>query len=116
MSEELANISCEPCSGDVPPLEGEELKTYEQKLSSDWEVMEGHHLTRSYSFPDFRTALEFTNQVGELAEDMNHHPDITLTWGEVQITIWTHEIDGLSEIDFVFAARAEQLFDEREDG
>lgn len=107
---DLADIACEPCSGDVPPLEGEELREYEDQLSDDWDVVEDHHLERTFSFPDFESALSFTNEVGALAERVNHHPDIYLTWGEVKITIWTHEIDGLSETDFVFSAKTERIY------
>jgi 4a-hydroxytetrahydrobiopterin dehydratase len=68
-----------------------------------------HHLRKAFSFPDFVTALRFTNQVGELAEAEGHHPDIRLTWGRVEIEIFTHKIDGLTESDFILAARIDRL-------
>jgi 4a-hydroxytetrahydrobiopterin dehydratase len=67
-----------------------------------------HHLEKEYKFRNFQEALDFTNHVGELAERQNHHPDIYLAWGKVRLTIWTHKIDGLTESDFVFAAKADQ--------
>ncbi len=73
-----------------------------------WRVVDGHHLEKSYEFPDFRQALDFTNQDGELAEEQNHHPDLFLAWGKVKVSIWTHKIDGLTESDFVFAAKADR--------
>jgi len=81
-----------------------------EKLDTGWEMIEGHHLERCFSFPDFRAALEFTVQVGELAEQVHHHPDIHLSWGRVKVLLWTHKIDGLSEADFIFAAKVDRSF------
>jgi 4a-hydroxytetrahydrobiopterin dehydratase len=105
---ELAQQQCVPCQGGVPPLRGEELKTLAGKLDGGWRVVDEHHLEKEYKFGNFREALDFTNRVGELAERQNHHPDIYLAWGKVRLTIWTHKIDGLTESDFVFAAKADQ--------
>ncbi len=105
---ELAQKECIPCKGGVPPLEGAELDALIEKLGNGWSVVDEHHLEKLYEFEDFRQALEFTNRVGELAEEQNHHPDLYLTWGKVKITVWTHKIDGLTESDFVFAAKADQ--------
>jgi len=90
-------------------LKGSELKRLAGELGGDWRVVEEHHLEKDYEFPDFRSALDFTNKVGELGEAAQHHPDIYLAWGKVKLTLWTHKIDGLSESDFVFAAKADQL-------
>ena len=106
---ELAEKECVPCKGGVPPLKGEELKSYLDKLKHDWKVIGEHHLEKEFTFKNFREALAFTNQVGELAEAQNHHPDIYLAWGKVKVTIWTHKIDGLTESDFVLAAKIESL-------
>lgn len=111
MSTRLSQMQCVPCRGGVPPLEGEELERLHSELESGWQLVDGHHLDKEFEFPDFRTALDFTNRVGELAEAQNHHPDIYLTWGRVRVTIWTHKIDGLTESDFVFAAKTEGLAD-----
>ena len=106
--QELADKQCIPCRGGIPPLTTDEIRPLALQLP-DWEVVDGHHLDRSYKFKDFREALEFTNRVGELAEEQGHHPDVYLAWGKVGIQLWTHKIDGLSESDFVMAAKVERL-------
>ncbi|HEY3857415.1 MAG TPA: 4a-hydroxytetrahydrobiopterin dehydratase [Verrucomicrobiae bacterium] len=105
----LAEKVCVPCKGGVPPLAGDELKNLAGQLGNDWHVIDEHHLEREFKFKDFRAALDFTNRVGELAEQWNHHPDIYLAWGKVKLTLWTHKIDGLTESDFIFAAKVNQL-------
>lgn len=106
---DLASKECVPCKGGVPPLKGQELVVLHTQLSNDWQVLNEHHLEKEYKFKNFREALAFTNRVGDLAEQQGHHPDIFLAWGKVKLTIWTHKIDGLTESDFVFAAKADQL-------
>jgi len=106
---ELAEKECVPCKGGVPPLRGGELAKLAKQLNSGWQAVKEHHLEKEYKFKDFREALEFTNKVGSLAEAQGHHPDIYLAWGKVRLTIWTHKIDGLTESDFVFAAKADRL-------
>ncbi len=110
MSIPLAQQQCIPCRGGVPPLEGQALEALEHELGADWRVVDGHHLEKEYRFPDFVTALGFVNRVGELAEEQNHHPDLFLAWGRAVVQIWTHKIDGLTESDFVFAAKTETLY------
>jgi 4a-hydroxytetrahydrobiopterin dehydratase len=105
----LAAKTCVPCRGGVPPLTGPELAALAAQVK-DWQVVGEHHIKKSFKFPDFRKALEFTNRVGELAEQQGHHPDIFLAWGRVDITIWTHKIDGLTESDFILAAKIDQLY------
>jgi 4a-hydroxytetrahydrobiopterin dehydratase len=105
----LAEKHCVPCRGDVPALKGEALETMKAQVP-DWQVVDGHHLTRSFPFPDFKTALAFVNRVGATAEEEGHHPDVFLAWGKVDIKIWTHKIDGLTESDFILAAKADQLY------
>ena len=106
---DLADKECVPCKGGVPPLAGEELEALQEQLDESWRVVDGHHLEREYRFKNFKLALEFTNRVGEMAEAQNHHPDIHLAWGRVGVTIWTHKIDGLTESDFIFAAKTDAL-------
>jgi 4a-hydroxytetrahydrobiopterin dehydratase len=107
----LAEKECVPCKGGVPRLEGSELKRLTNELGGGWKVVDGHHLEKEYKFKNFREALAFTNKVGELAESQGHHPDIFLAWGLVKLTIWTHKVDGLTESDFILAAKADQLFE-----
>ena len=106
---ELAAKQCIPCRGGVPPLEGDELQALRTQLGGDWTVIDDHHLEKAYRFDDFRQALDFTVRIGEMAEEQDHHPDIFLTWGKAKVTIWTHKINGLTESDFVFAAKADAL-------
>jgi 4a-hydroxytetrahydrobiopterin dehydratase len=106
---DLAAKQCVPCRGGVPPLAGEALEALRAELGGDWRVVDGHHLEKEYRFKNFREALAFTNRVGELAEEQGHHPDIYLAWGKVRVTIWTHKIDGLTESDFIFAAKSDRL-------
>jgi 4a-hydroxytetrahydrobiopterin dehydratase len=105
---ELADKQCVPCKGGVPPLRGKELEKFQAELPQ-WTVTNEHHLHRDFRFPDFKQALEFVNRVGEIAELQGHHPDILLKWGKVEITLWTHKIDGLTESDFIMAAKIERL-------
>ena len=93
-------------SGDDPsPLKGPALAELVEQFGQGWEVVHQHHLERSFRFPDFRSALDFTNRIGRLAEEQQHHPDIHLAWGEVRVQIHTHKIDALSAADFILAAR-----------
>ena len=105
----LAEKECVPCKGGMPALKGDALKDFEDQLKGGWRVVNEHHLEKEYKFKDFREALTFTNKVGELAEAQGHHPDIYLAWGKVKLTIWTHKIDGLTESDFVLAAKIDKL-------
>jgi len=106
---DLAAKECIPCKGGVPPLAGAALRELQTELGGGWQVVDEHHLEKEYRFANFLEALAFTNRVGEMAEDQSHHPDIFLAWGRVKVTIWTHKIDGLTESDFVFAAKCERL-------
>ena len=105
---DLAKKTCIPCKGGVPPLKGEKLDDLLEKLKNNWKIIKEHHLKKEYSFKNFKEALDFTIKVGELAENQGHHPDIFLAWGKVKLTIWTHKIDGLTESDFIFAAKADK--------
>ena len=93
----------------MPPLKGDSLAKLAGELGGGWQVVAEHHLQKEYKFKDFREALAFTNKVGALAEAQQHHPDIYLAWGKVKLTVWTHKIDGLTESDFVMAAKSDKL-------
>ena len=105
----LAEKQCKPCMGGVPPLAGEELARLQGQLQG-WQVVGGHHLQKMFAFPDFVQALAFVNRVGGLAEREGHHPDLYLAWGRVEAKIWTHKIDGLTESDFILAAKIEAQY------
>jgi len=103
-----ASKTCVPCRGGVPPLAGEELAKLAREVPQ-WKIVDGHHITRSFAFPDFAQALAFVNKVGAIAEEQGHHPDIFLTWGKADVTTWTHKINGLTESDFILAAKIDRL-------
>jgi len=105
----LADQHCVPCRGGVPPLKREQLEKMKAQ-TPEWQVVDEHHLTRSFKFPDFKTALDFVNRVGAIAEQEGHHPDLYLAWGKVDVKIWTHKIDGLTDSDFVLAAKIDREF------
>ena len=100
---------CVPCQGGMPPLKGKKLKTLQNQLGNDWKVIDEHHLEKEWELDDFQTALDFTNRIGSLAEEQGHHPDIYLTWGKVGIKLWTHKIDGLTDSDFILAAKIDSI-------
>src|SRR4051812_19584209 len=100
----LSAKTCIPCRGGVPPLTSDEIKPLAAQVAN-WSVANNHHLEREFKFPDFKEALDFTNKIGAIAEEQGHHPDIFLAWGKVDVKIWTHKIDGLTESDFILAAK-----------
>jgi len=108
MTEDLAKKHCVPCRGGIPPLKGSQITELMELLGMGWQAVEEHHLEKEYTFEDFAQALDFTNRVGAIAEAEGHHPDIYLSWGRVRLTIWTHKIDGLTESDFILAAKADE--------
>jgi 4a-hydroxytetrahydrobiopterin dehydratase len=105
----LASKTCVPCRGDTPPLQGAELRALHPQVP-EWAVIDEQRLRRNFGFPDFKQALDFVNRVGAVAEQQGHHPDILLAWGKAEITMWTHAIQGLSESDFIMAAKIDQLY------
>ena len=106
---ELASKTCVPCRGGVPALKGEHLHNYSHQLPQ-WNGVEEHHITRTFTFPDFKDALDFVNRVGAVAEEQGHHPDLLPTWGKVEVTLWTHKVNGLTESDFIMAAKIDSLY------
>jgi 4a-hydroxytetrahydrobiopterin dehydratase len=105
----LAEKHCVPCRGGTPPLRGAELESLRSQVT-DWQVVNEHHLAKSFTFPDFQKALDFVNRVGAIAEQEGHHPDLHLAWGKVGVETWTHKIDGLTESDFVLAAKIDRAY------
>lgn len=107
--ESLANRRCVPCRGGSPPLGEAEIGPLLMQLGGGWSVIEGRRLEREFAFKNFREALDFTNRVGQIAEAEGHHPDICLSWGKAKVTLYTHKIGGLSESDFIMAAKISQI-------
>jgi len=105
----LIQKRCVPCKGGVPPLRGQELQELSAQIP-EWKVIADHHLTKTFVFPDFKTALAFVNRAGAVAEAEGHHPDLLLTWGRVDVKTYTHKIDGLTESDFILAAKIDREF------
>ena len=105
---ELAEKTCVPCRGGVPPLTADQIRPLQAQVK-EWEVIKNHHIEREFQFPDFKTALAFVDKVGAIAEEQGHHPDIYLAWGKARVTIWTHKIDGLTESDFILAAKIDRV-------
>ena len=109
MTSDLAKKECKPCDSKTSPLKGDALKQMQNHLNDGWRVLDEQRLEKQFKFPDFRHALDFVNRVGEIAEEQNHHPDIYFTWGQARIQLSTHSIKGLSENDFILAARIDEL-------
>jgi len=111
MRTELARKTCTPCKGGVPPLSDSEIEKLLEELDG-WSVLEkneSHHLVKELTFPDFIQALAAVNRIGSLAEEQGHHPDLHLAWGRVRVEIWTHKINGLTESDFILAAKIDEV-------
>ena len=106
---DLAEKKCVPCRGGVPPLDREQIDGLLPQVAG-WHAADGHHLIKTWAFPDFVTALDFVNRAGAIAEEQGHHPDIYLSWGKVEVRIWTHKIDGLTASDFYMAAKIDRAF------
>jgi 4a-hydroxytetrahydrobiopterin dehydratase len=106
----LIEKKCTPCMKGAAPLKGETLKPLVAELGEGWKIIEEHHLEKAFSFENFKKALQFTDVIGRIAEEEGHHPDIHLSWGRVKVQIWTHKIDGLSENDFILAAKIDAEF------
>ena len=109
----LIESKCVPCHGDIEPLKGQAIYDLAKDISSDWQVIDEHHLEKEFKFNNFQQALNFVNKVGQLAESEGHHPGIYLSWGKVKLAIWTHKIDGLNKNDFILAAKADKLLLEK---
>ncbi len=106
---DLTKKHCVPCEAGADPLKGEQIEERAKELDPGWQVVDEHHLEREFKFDDFRQALDFVNEVGKLAEEEGHHPDMFLSYGKVKIQLWTHKIDGLHDNDFIMAAKIDAL-------
>lgn len=104
----LADRDCVPCRGGVPPMERSRAEELLRQLDAGWQLNGEGHLQRTFEFRNFKDALAFANAVGETAEAQRHHPDLHVAWGRCTVEIWTHKIDGLTDSDFYFAAKADR--------
>jgi 4a-hydroxytetrahydrobiopterin dehydratase len=105
----LKDQQCKPCSGDAEPLKGDAIKKLQGQIQDEWNVEDEHHLSRTFKFDNFKQALDFTQAIGNLAEEQDHHPELQLGWGHVDVELWSHKIGGLSESDFILAAKIDEL-------
>ncbi len=107
---DLTTKKCVPCEGGVPPFTPSQIEEYKKEVSSEWEVIEDNHkLMRKFKFEDFRKAMGFVNKVADVAEEDQHHPNIEIFYNIVKLTLWTHAIAGLSENDFIVAAKVDKI-------
>ncbi len=106
---DLTQKKCVPCEGGVPPIAGGEINKYLSQLQTGWNVEEGKKIKKEFKFTDFKESIDFVVRVAELAELEGHHPDIFIFYDRVTILLWTHAIQGLSENDFILAAKIEKL-------
>ena len=106
---ELSDKKCVPCEGGVPKMKPEEIKEYNARLNTPWEVLEDMKIRRTFKFDNFKETMKFVNQIADLAEEEGHHPAMHVFYGKVEVEFWTHAIMGLSENDFIMAAKIEEL-------
>lgn len=106
---DLASKKCIPCEKGTPPLKKEEIEKYLAEFKSPWEVVEDRKIKKSFTFGDFKEAMQFVNKVADIAETEQHHPNIHISYSKVTLDLWTHAIGGLSENDFLMAAKIENL-------
>ena len=93
----------------IPPMDREKANQMLNLVNNDWNLVESHHIERVWTFTNFENALEFVNEAGIICEEQNHHADFELGWGRVKAMIWTHKINGLTESDFILAAKFDEI-------
>jgi 4a-hydroxytetrahydrobiopterin dehydratase len=106
---DLIKKKCVPCEGNVPPLKEEKITELAKEISTEWHIIENKKIFREFSFVNFRQAIDFVNKIAELAENEGHHPDIHISYNKVGLELMTHAINGLSENDFILAAKIERI-------
>ncbi len=106
---DLVSKKCVPCWSGTPPLKKAEIEKYLSELKTHWEVIEGSKIRKKFIFKNFKEAMQFVNKIADIAEEEQHHPDIYIFYSKVTIELWTHAIGGLSENDFILAAKIEEL-------
>jgi 4a-hydroxytetrahydrobiopterin dehydratase len=103
----LADRKCEACTSETPPLTGAQVAELMAQLDG-WTIDDGGHLSKAFKVKDFVAAVDAVNAITPIAEEEGHHPDLQLAWGRLGVELWTHAIDGLSEADFVMAAKIDR--------
>lgn len=108
----LAARECVPCKGGIPPLRGAQLDGLYGALGAGWRLVDEHHLEKDLAFRDYLRAADFTREVAELSQRNRHHPDITLSYDNLKLVVYTHKIHGLHENDFILAAKIDEKIEE----
>ena len=109
MENDLSKKKCVPCEGGTPPLTKEEIGQFQNKINNSWELIEGDKIEREWKFEDFKETIEFVNKVADISEEEGHHPDISVHYNKVKLTLWTHAIGGLHENDFILASKINNI-------
>jgi 4a-hydroxytetrahydrobiopterin dehydratase len=105
----LINKKCVPCEGGIPSLTSKEIAEYMKQISKEWVLTDEKKISRNFAFVNYRHTIDFVNKVADLAEEEGHHPVMNVSYGKIHIEIWTHAIDGLSENDFILAAKIDNI-------
>jgi 4a-hydroxytetrahydrobiopterin dehydratase len=106
---DLSKKKCIPCEGGIPPLTRNQVAEYKKQIPDDWKITQNKKISKEYSFVNYKHTMDFVNKVANLAEKEGHHPVMHVHFGKVLIELWTHAINGLSENDFIMAAKIERL-------
>jgi 4a-hydroxytetrahydrobiopterin dehydratase len=106
---DLSAKKCIPCEGGIPPLNEKEISEFKKQISASWEVVENNNLSREFFFVNYRHTIDFVNKVAAIAEEEGHHPVLHVYYGRIVVELWTHSISGLSENDFILAAKLDKI-------
>lgn len=106
---DLSKKKCKPCEGGIPPLNGKEIDSYKKLISPDWKIIDNNRITREFFLVSYRHTIDFVNKIADLAEEEGHHPVLHIYFGRAVVELWTHAINGLSENDFILAAKIDKL-------
>ncbi len=106
---DLSKKKCIPCEGKVPPLTVEKIAELKKEISNDWSVLENKKLRKEYLFVNYQHTMDFVNKVAAVAEEQGHHPVMHVYYSKCEIELWTHAINGLSENDFIMAAKIDKI-------
>lgn len=106
---DLVHSKCQPCEKGVPPLTGNELESYKQDTNFRWDIVDDKKIVRDFNFENYTQTIKFVNKVAYLAEDEGHHPVLHVYFSKVTVELWTHAIDGLSDNDFIMAAKIDEI-------
>ncbi len=106
---ELSKKKCMPCEGGTDKLTREQADKFYSELDKDWQIIDYNKIKRSFHFVNFVHTMEFVNKVADIAEEEGHHPDLHVSYGKCEVELWTHAIEGLSENDFIVAAKIDRI-------